>query len=140
MLRDDVASTSVRRNFDVMCPLGLRFRIIVSANEDSCVLGMSHITNYKWVGIALIVGTDMPEQEVQEYLTHWTRISFSTGVRDFSIPACCLSLGSESCLNLPIIASCSPIMFISTPQFVTCHVNFMQNMKLTPSDLQEKSQ
>ena len=26
------------------------------------------------------------------FLTHWTRISLSTGVRDFSIPACCLSL------------------------------------------------
>ena len=56
------------------------------------------------IGIALSIGTDMPEQEVQEYLTHLTKISFSTGVRDFSIPACYLSLGSESCLNLPKIA------------------------------------
>ena len=32
------------------------------------------------------------------------RISLSTGVRDFSISACYVSLGSESCLNLSIIA------------------------------------
>ena len=59
------------------------------------------------------------------------RISLSTGVRDFSILACYLSLGSESY---------SPIMLISPTQFVTCHVNFMQNMKLTVSDVQEMSQ
>ena len=34
----------------------------------------------------------------------------------------------------------SPTMFISATQFVTCHVNFMKNMKLTPSDVQEMSQ
>ena len=61
-------------------------------------------------------------------------------IRDFSIPACYLSLGSESCLNLPIIAKYSSTMFISATQFVTCHVNFMQNMKLTVSDVQEMSQ
>ena len=31
-------------------------------------------------------------------------------------------------------------MFILTTQFVTCYVNFMQNMKFTPSDVQEMSQ
>ena len=30
-------------------------------------------------------------------------------------------------------------MFISITQFVTCYVNFLQNMKLTPSDVQEMS-
>ena len=30
-------------------------------------------------------------------------------------------------------------MFILITQFVTCHVNFMQNMKLTPSDVQKMS-
>ena len=31
-----------------------------------------------------------------DFLTHWTRISLSTGVWDLSIPTCYLSLGSES--------------------------------------------
>ena len=63
--------------------------------------------------------------------------SVSEGFLTYS---CYLSLGSESCLNLPNIALYSPTMFISTTQFVTCHVNSMQHMKLTPSDVQEMSQ
>ena len=43
-------------------------------------------------------------ENINIFLTHWTRLSLSTGVWDFSIPACYLSLGSESCLNLPIIS------------------------------------
>ena len=71
------------------------------------------------------------------FLTHWTRISgLSTGVLEFSIPACYLSIGS-----LKAVSICQSLLNITQPtQFVTCHVNFMQNMELTPSDVQEMSQ
>ena len=53
--------------------------------------------------------------------------------------SCCLSLGSEGCLNLPIILYYNPIMLNSTNTLATSPVNCMQDVKLTPSDVQEMS-
>ena len=77
-----------------------------------------------------------PRQSISgNCLTHWTRISLSTGVRDFSTSACYLSLGLSQNVNYCLI---QPILFSTTP-FVTSHVKFMQHMQFTASDVQEMS-
>ena len=48
----------------------------------------------------------------QVFVTHWTRISLSISSELFRSRLAVLSLGSESCLSLSIIALYSPIMLI----------------------------
>ena len=78
--------------------------------------------------------------DTQAFLTPWARISLSRTVWDFSASACCLSSGSESFSKChSVSASNSQIMLISIILLVICHVNCMQNMKLTAIDVQEMS-